>query len=112
MRVDVRDNVVVIDGVEVEFPYHIATAGVLPNGLIAVLWDPDANPRSWGTFENLVAIDATGATRWRAALPSTTTGDCYVQLVGTAPLVAQSWSCYRCEIASETGQIRDQQFTK
>ena len=98
-----------IDGSEVTTPYLVREA-VVAAGLVVVLYDPDADPRSWGTFRNLAALSADGHQVWLAETSTTYTGDCWEGLVSSEPLVAVSWQGYRCEFDPATGRILERTF--
>lgn len=109
---DVRDDgSLLIDQVVVPTPYPVLNAVGLPT-CVVVMYDPDASPRSWGTFPNLAGFDAMGQQLWVTEPPTTDSGDCYVQLASSDALVAWSWSCYMCEIDPATGRILSRVFTK
>ncbi len=99
-----------IDGslAKIEFPVVNAVAVA---GLVVVLYDPEANPRSWGTFANLVAFDHEGRQVWQAETATTSTGDCFHEILSPGPLVAYSWQGYECQIDPDTGRIVARTFT-
>ena len=100
-----------IEGRRCGCPYRVRDA-VAVAGFVVVLYDPEANPRSWGTFPNLAAFDRDLRQVWLAETPETTTGDHYYRIHSTNPLVAYSWSGYQCEIDPASGQIVSRIFTK
>ena len=65
-----------VDGVEVATRFPVLAACVAGGHLI-VLDDPDADPRSWGTFRNLVSLDRDGSERWVADTSTITSGVCF-----------------------------------
>ena len=77
-----------------------------------MLYDPDADTRSWGTFPNLVAVDVDGRQVWIAETPTTVTGDAYYRISSVQPLRAMSVKSYDCEIDPATGRIIDRIFYK
>jgi len=67
--------------------------------------------KEYGAFQNLLSLKADGKALWHAELPSS--GDAYVDFeVSDGKLFANSWSCCRVEIDTQTGKILDRQFTK
>lgn len=55
---------------------------------------------------NLVLVDVTGRTAWRAELPSEDEVDRYVAVsVKRSAVVARSWSRYRVQLDSKSGRI-------
>lgn len=94
----------IVNGHVVPTTYPVREA-VVARQLLVVLFDPDSDPRGYGTFPNLVAVDTDGEPRWTAALPTNSTGDCFVTIKSAEPLVALSWSSYECTIDPLTGAI-------
>lgn len=77
-----------------------------------ILYEADtADVPTWRAFNNLVAVDEAGNLHWTAETPDTH-GDSYVCLVSCEPLIAQSFSGYRCTIDPRTGEITHREFTK
>jgi hypothetical protein len=105
------DGQLVIAGVSVRLPHPVKDA-VGIEGCVVVLYDPDSSPRRWGTFPNLSALDRDGNMLWVAEAPTTDTGDCYVAIRSTNPLVVTSWSSYKCKIDHATGEIVSRVLTK
>ena len=81
--------------------------------LVVVLLDPDAHIPKFGQFENIVALRRGGEECWRAELPTTTTGDCYLaaRLHGDT-ISARSFSSYDVELDALTGRILSKEFSK
>jgi hypothetical protein len=105
------DGRLLIRGDAIVLPHPVKEA-VGINDWVVVLYDPDSNPRRWGTFPNLAAVDRDGHVLWVAETPTTDTGDCYVAIRSADPLVVHSWSTYKCEIDPGSGQIVSRVFTK
>jgi hypothetical protein len=109
--VAVQDGRLIIGGAEVTTRHPVVHACVA-EGQIVVLYDPDANPRKWGTFRNLASLDRHGAELWVAEPPTTTTGDCFVRIDSCEPLAVGSWSSFDCVIDPRSGRIVESTFTK
>jgi hypothetical protein len=105
------DGAFSINGTAVESPHRIIEA-TRAGDVVVVLYDPDADPRGWGTFRNLAAFDRRGQRVWLAETPTSTTGDCYYQIASAEPLVAYSTQSFICTIDPLTGRITDRVFTK
>ena len=74
-------------------------------GVIAVLPDPDSGPGAVGVFENFFAVDTSGRGIWRARLPTSQAGDCFVEArEELGQLVATTWSGHRARIDAESGE--------
>ena len=99
-------------GQRLQLEHGVRVAEQLPDGDILVLYEttPDDGP-AWKTLNNLVRVDGSGSVRWTAQLPESH-GDVYVRLVSTDPIVAQSFSGYRCTIDAGTGEILRREFVK
>jgi hypothetical protein len=91
------------------------------NGCAIVLLDPDAyldNPaygarrraRGRKPVHNLRALSSAGATLWQAEFPEP--ADYYYRIESRDPLVALSFSAYRCEIDARTGRIKSKALLK
>lgn len=100
-----------IDGVQVPTSLPVAEAADLGDRVVA-LYVRDANPRSWGTFRNLVAFDRQGVELWVAETATTTTGDCWTKIASVDPLRAYAFSGFVCTIDPENGRIIERTFTK
>lgn len=101
----------VVNGRAIATPYPVRQAAVA-GPVVAVLFEPDADPRGYGTFQNLIAVDAVGSPVWTASLPTNETGDCYYQIASTSPLIARSVKSYDCRIDPTTGAILESVFAK
>lgn len=99
-----------IDGLEVELEHPIAEAFILGD-LVIVRFPYDAAPRSYGAFDNLLAMNSRGERAWVAELTESGT-DSYVAISSRDPLVAHSWSCFRCTLDVASGKILQKVFTK
>jgi hypothetical protein len=87
---------------------------------VIVLLDPDeylADPdypkerrRGKDPLRNLRAYSKSGNLLWEAEFPEP--ADYYYKIVSRTPLVALSFSSYRCQIDPETGCILEAQFVK
>lgn len=85
----------------------------LVRGVIAVLLDPDASSGSVGVFENLLAIDTSGREIWRAPLPTSQTGDCFVEArEELGQVVATTWSGHQVRIDAVSGEIVAQEINR
>jgi hypothetical protein len=63
--------------------------------------------------ENLVCLDTDGRVRWRAKLPTSEPGDCFVTVTLDGDLVrASSMSYYAVWIDPVTGEMLRSNFTK
>lgn len=107
-----ENNNLLTTDIKVELDYKILVAYEATENTIIVLLDPDSNLSKFGQFNNLVALDKEGKEKWTAELPTTTSGDCYMQIVSREPLVVDSFSSYRCQIDLETGKIEQKRFYK
>jgi len=109
--IELRSGVLSLDGdpLPTRFPVREAAwAG----GHLVVIYDPAANPRSWGTFLNLAGLDENGREVWVADTAQTASGDCYTHLHSVDPLRANAWSGYLCTIDPATGTVTERVFTK
>ena len=107
----IHDGELWVDGVHVVTAYPVIDAVDLGERVV-VLYDPDADPRSWGTFRNLVGLDRSGSTSWIADTAETTTGDHWTKIASAVPLRAHAWAGYLCTLDPSTGRIVDRVFTK
>ena len=63
--------------------------------------------------ENLVCVNFDGSVRWRAALPSNTGPDCFVNAtVDENDIRADSWSGWAIWFDHETGVVKKSEFVK
>ncbi len=69
-----------------------------------------ARRRESPSLRNLRCLSATGKTVWEAEFPEDS--DYYYKIVSWDPLIALSFSGYRCQIDPETGKILSSEFTK
>jgi hypothetical protein len=104
-----QDGRLLLNGVPIRTPYRVQEAVVSDERAIA-LYDPDDAPREYGSFANLVAMDAEGSELWKAELPQSPAS--YYKLVSVDPLVALSWASFRCTIDPATGRILEAQWFK
>jgi len=109
--VSFRGNVLAIDDVALHTDYPIEDAFVSGDRVI-VLYDPDANLKDFGQVPNLVALSAYGKLLWTAELPTTQTGDCYMEIDSREPLRAWSLTSHLCTIDSSNGRILHREFHK
>lgn len=106
----IENGVLSIDGRELGTRLRVIDA-VRADGRLVVLYDPDANPRTWGTFPNLAAIEESGKEVWVAETATTTSGDHYYRIASASPLRVAAPS-YLCTIDTATGVVLDRQFLK
>jgi hypothetical protein len=92
---------------------HQVREAVSVGPVVAVLFDPAAVSGKVGVFPNLIGVSTDGVVVWTAAVPTSTTGDCFVG-VGSAEdrFVATSWSGWRHVIEPMTGAIVDREFRR
>jgi hypothetical protein len=108
-----------IDGSPYKMEYPVKDA-FWAEGRAIVLLDPDAfltdsaykkaRRRGDGAIRNLLALARNGTLLWQAALPESV--DYYYKLENRNPLIALSFSSYRCEIDPFDGHIAMKQFLK
>ncbi len=87
---------------------------------VFILLDPDSyltdpaykvlNPRGSASLRNLLALNDAGEILWRAEFPEPT--DYYYLLKSVDPLVAYSFSSYRCTIDPNSGKVIQFDFFK
>jgi hypothetical protein len=119
MALIVSGNNVVIDDLSIQTKWLVLQA-VEGSHAIYVLIDPDtylADPqykaeRRAGApaFCNLLAYSRAGELLWQAELPESS--DYYYFLSSAEPLLANSFSSYRCELDAKTGAIVKKVFFK
>lgn len=90
------------------------------DGRVIVLIDPDdyladpgyeqARRRGDESLRNLRAYSASGELLWEAEFPEA--ADYYYRIVSRQPLVALSFSSYRCRIDPASGRIAEAEFIK
>jgi hypothetical protein len=108
-----------LQGREFRFPYPVLEVGVVAGSLVALL-DPDSYISAPGYREqrrsgmpaprNLVGSPMHGGSPWEAEFPEES--DYYYKIVSWDPLIALSFSGYRCRIDPATGKILSSEFTK
>lgn len=108
-----------IDGLVLSMPWPVLDA-VEQGNKVFVLYDPDSyllDPnykmmRRQGApaIKNLSAFSKSGAKLWEAEMPEL--GDYYYRISSSSPLIANSFSSYRCEIDANTGLIKKKEFLK
>jgi len=108
-----------VGGTAFSTDYSVRDAFALDERVI-VLLDPDdylTDPRypkerrrGQDALRNLRAYSMSGALLWEAEFPEP--ADYYYKIVSRSPLIALSFSSYRCRIDPETGRILEAQFLK
>lgn len=104
-------NTIDLDGRRVALPFPIKEAFALGEKVI-VLFDPDANLGKHGQFRNLIALNTAGEHLWTAELPTDKPSDVFYRVISHAPLKADSFCSFECEIDPETGRIKSKTFFK
>lgn len=99
-----------IDELHIELEHPIAQA-LACRDLVIVRFRHDAAPQRYGAFDNLFAVNRRGERVWVAELPDTGS-DAYVEISSREPLVAHSWSGFRCTLDPASGAILQKTFTK
>ncbi len=94
-------------------PFPIASLSVAADRVI-VLFDSDVWLKRPGQFHNLRAYDFSGGELWRADLPTSTTNDHFVSLLGGGlhEVVAHSFSGFKLRIDVATGAVLNSEFVK
>jgi len=64
--------------VPTQYPIRVA---VFKEEVIVVLLEPDSYIEKFGQFRNLIGLNEEGREIWVAELPTTTSGNCYIELV-------------------------------
>lgn len=105
-------DIVKIDGKSVRMEYMVRDA-FWADGRAVVLLDPNAfldkptygvaRRRSRDTVQNLRAYSPSGELLWQAEQPET--DDHYYRIESRQPLVALSFSAYRCDLDLANGRI-------
>lgn len=113
------DRLLHIEGKVIELDYAVRDRFEL-DGRIIVLLDPDdylGDPgypkerrRGDDALRNLRAYSASGELLWEAEFPEP--ADYYYKIVSRDPLVALSFSSYRCRLDPATGRIVEAEFVK
>lgn len=114
-----RNGTVIVGSVELDPGYPVREVFDL-EGRVIVLLDPDAylkdpdypkeRRRGESPLRNLRAYSSSGELLWEAEFPEQ--ADYYYRIVSRSPLVALSFSSYRCRIDPATGRIIEAQFLK
>ena len=77
-----------------------------------VLFDTDNVIPLAGQSPNLVCYASDGSIDWIAELPTSQTGETYVEVTSINPLVAYAFFSWKCTIDTKTGRIIEQEFLK
>jgi hypothetical protein len=119
MSISFQGKALVIDGHSIELAWPVLDA-IEDAGKVFVLFDPDSylsDPsykvtRRQGApaIKNLIALTKAGVKLWEAETPDSS--DYYYRLTSTEPLVANTFSSYRCEIDPDSGAIKKREFLK
>ena len=113
------DRTVTVDGNAIQTSWPILDARETDSA-VYVLLDPDSylgdsqyrRERRAGmpAVRNLIAIDRSGSTLWAAEMPKE--ADYYYKIISVVPLVANSFSSFRCELDAKSGKILGKEFFK
>jgi hypothetical protein len=119
MKIAFEGSTLTINQLAVKLRWPILDARAV-EGKVIVLLDPDAyitapeeklRIRSGGqSIRNLLALSSTGELLWEAELPDRV--DYYYMISSLDPIVANSFSSYRCVINPASGQIARKEFYK
>lgn len=119
MNIDFFDNQINARGISIKTEWPIKFA-VDDGSLIVILLDPDSyildpeykqnRRRGVLPIRNLVAYSYSGDLLWSADFPDEI--DYYYRIDSVSPLVAYSFSSYRCEIDKINGKIIRSEFFK
>lgn len=82
------------------------------HSLVIVAMDSDSPEYSHRRFPNIRGYDARGSQVWEVELPSDHPEDAYWSLRMGDPLMASSFSSFRCRIDPATGRILEKLFYK
>lgn len=114
-----HNGIVSIGGVALD-PGYPARDAFESDDRVIVLLDPDAylndadypkeRRRGNDPLRNLRAYSCSGELLWEAEFPEQV--DYYYKIVSRSPLVALSFSSYRCRIDPATGRIIEAEFLK
>lgn len=105
-------NQVTVNGVAVDFDFHIEQVLEM-NDVIVVLLDPDSNLCKWGQYPNLFGVSLEGDVLWKCELPTSDTGDCYLSFKKeNQRIIVYSWSSFDCVIDPTSGKIISKVFVK
>jgi hypothetical protein len=80
--------------------------------LVIVFFAPDSNPKKFGQFHNVVAVDRNGNRVWEADLPTSNTGDRYYKIANRSPLTLYSTQSYDVVLDPASGHIIEKRFTR
>jgi len=109
MKISFSGNNLFIDDTKKTLDYPIHTA-FLNEKLIIVLFDPTS--KKHGCFNNLIALTKSGVKAWEASLPTNQSSDAYYKVHLGHPLIADSYSSFRCMISPKDGKIIEKEFHK
>lgn len=118
MSVTFNEKALVFNELTLQMLWPILDA-VEQEGKVFVLLNPDSylldknykHVRHGGAvIKNLMAFDKTGSKLWEAEMPQD--ADYYYRICSKSPLIANSFSSYRCQIDPNTGAILSREFYK
>lgn len=119
MTISFQGSILTIDSQLIQLAWPVLDA-IEEGNRVFVLLDPDSylldpnykRVRRQGApaIRNLVALMKNGTKLWEAELPEPS--DYYYRISSSKPLVANSFSSYRCEISPDTGAIMKKEFLK
>lgn len=119
MNVTFQSKTLLVDGQAMQMPWPVLDA-IEHGDRVFVLLDPDFYLMDSGykkmrrqgapAFKNLFAVDKAGTKLWEADLPESS--DYYYKIGSASPLIANSFSSYRCEIDPNNGTIKRKEFLK
>ena len=119
MTISFKDNTLTINGQLIQLPWPLLDA-IEEGSQVFALFDPDSyllNPtykemrrKGAPAMRNLVAFGKDGTKLWEAEFPEPS--DYYYRISSSSPLVANSFSSYRCEINPINGTILKKEFLK
>ena len=104
-------NIIYFDTRRIDTDYPVKTAFRIEDKII-VLYDPDSDTKKFGQFPNLIAFSLQGEKLWIAKLPTNESGDAYVEIESTEPLVAYSWKGFHCSIDISNGKILEKRYVR
>lgn len=114
-----QGSTLTIDAKSFMMSYDIRDAFAIEDKVI-VLIDPSSylsdptyskeRRRGVNPFINLLALSADGSLLWEAEFPEKV--DYYYKITSRTPLIANSFSSFRCEIDVDTGKIKSREFYK
>lgn len=118
MPVLFKDANLIIDGESIEMQWPILAtldAGewvfvlLNPDSYLAAPGYKESRHRGAPAIRNLIALNRQGNKIWEAEFPEPAD---YYSISGGSPLIAKSFSSFRCEISSESGAIVKKEFFK